>query len=129
MIGLPGDTRVTIRRTMNYVRGHRDITFATCAIAVPLPGTAMRRMAERNERGLRLVDNDYSHYQRYGTAVMAVGDILPDELVAMQKTMLSGMNLMPWRIFPFIRRFGFSSLAGACIRMAWGMAPQRDPEA
>lgn len=110
MIGLPGDTRETIIKTISFVRNARSIKHSTLSIAIPYPGSAMYDWAVRGEYGLKLLTDDFSQYQRYNNAVMSVNGIQPEELIKLQKTGLLKIYLVPWRIIPVLKRFGFAAL-------------------
>ena len=106
MIGLPGETRETIKKTLSYLRNTRDIQQANCSIAVPYPGTELYEMAEKGEHGLRLMTKDFSEYRRYGSAVMSVGDLSPDDLIKLQNDAFVSIYLAPWRIRPMLKKMG-----------------------
>jgi len=110
MLGLPGDTRETIRETVDFLCKARDIHHTTYGIAMPYPGTELRRMAERGEHGLNLVEKDFSKLQRYGSAVTEVNGLTPEHLVELQKEGLRRIYSCWWRILPMIRRHGLTSL-------------------
>lgn len=110
MLGLPGDTREAIKKTISFVRGARELKHATFGIAIPYPGTEMYDMALKGQHGLKLETQDFSKYQRYDSAVMTVNGITPDELLKLQKRGLLSIYLVPWRIMPIIKRFGFAAL-------------------
>lgn len=110
MLGLPGDTRESIDRTIRYLRNTRELKHSTLSIAMPYPGTELHRMAVRGEHGLELLSHDYSRYQRYGSAVMSVNGIGPEALLRLQKIGLLKIYLAPWRLLPVIRRMGILSL-------------------
>lgn len=110
MLGLPGDTREAIKKTISFVRGARELKHATFGIAIPYPGTEMYDMALKGQHGLKLETQDFSKYQRYDSAVMTVNGIAPDELLRLQKRGLLSIYLVPWRIVPIIKRFGFAAL-------------------
>jgi radical SAM superfamily enzyme YgiQ (UPF0313 family) len=110
MLGLPGDTRESIGRTIRYLRDTRELKHSTLSIAMPYPGTELHGMALRGEHGLELLSHDYSRYQRYGSAVMAVNGISPEMLLRLQKIGLLKIYLAPWRLIPVLRRMGFRSL-------------------
>lgn len=110
MLGLPGDTRETIARTIRFLRNTRELKHSTLSIAMPYPGTELHRMALGGEHGLELLTEDYSRYQRYGSAVMAVNGISPEELLRLQKVGLLKIYLVPWRLVPVLRRMGIRSL-------------------
>lgn len=75
MIGLPGETEETIRKTLRFLRESKEIKQANISIAVPYPGTELYEMAKKEEYKLRLVTNDFSNFRRYNTAVTQVGDL------------------------------------------------------
>lgn len=110
MLGLPGDTRESINKTIDFLRNARDIQHATFGIAMPYPGTEFYEMALRGEHGLFLHTQDFSKYQRYGSAVLTVNGMTPEELLTMQKIGLFKIYAAPWRIIPALRRFGVFSL-------------------
>lgn len=110
MLGLPGDTRESMDRTIRFLRDARDLTHSTLSIAMPYPGTALYEMAVRGEHGLELLSSDFSRYQRYGSAVMSVNGIGPDELLRLQKIGLMKIYMAPWRLFPVLRRMGVRAL-------------------
>ncbi len=77
MIGLPGETVDTIRKTLFFLRQSREIKQANLSIAIPYPGTELYEMAKKGEHGLKLATDDFSKFRRYGSAVMSVGDLSP----------------------------------------------------
>ena len=72
-------------------------------------------MAENGLHGLKLIERDFSKYQRYASAVMEVNGILPDELTRLQREGLRRIYSCWWRILPLIRRLGILAL----IPSAW----------
>ncbi len=110
MLGLPGETRATIRQTVDFLCRARDIHHTTYGIAIPYPGTELYRMAEAGQHGLRLVERDFSKYQRYASSVMEVNGMSPDELIRLQREGLRRIYSCWWRIIPLIRRMGFLAL-------------------
>ncbi len=110
IIGLPGDTRETIERTVRYLCRQRDIQHVTLNVAIPYPGTEMLRMAERGEHGLRIVEKDFSKFQRYGSAVMSVGDLEVADLMRLQQQALIRIYLCWWRWVPIVKRFGIRTI-------------------
>jgi anaerobic magnesium-protoporphyrin IX monomethyl ester cyclase len=115
MLGLPGETRESIDRTIAFLQKAKDIHHATYGIAMPYPGTEMRRMAEAGQHGLELLETDYSHYQRYGSAVMSVNGLSPEELVKLQTVGLSRIYSCYWRIIPMLKRHGFKAIAAPAL--------------
>lgn len=106
MIGLPGETRETINKLLSYLRNARDIQQANCSIAIPYPGTELYEMADKEEHGLRLMTKDFLEYRRYGSAVMSVGDLSPEDLIKLQNDAFVSIYSAPWRIKPMLRKMG-----------------------
>ncbi|HOO77054.1 MAG TPA: radical SAM protein [bacterium] len=117
MIGLPGETVETIRETMRFLRESREIKQANLSIAVPYPGTELYRMAKEGEHGLKLVTGDFSKFKRYGSAVMQVGDLSPEDLISLQNDAFVSIYLAPWRIVPMIRKSGWFGLVLMFLRL------------
>jgi len=110
MLGLPGEDEEKIKKTVDFLCQAKDIQHATYGIAIPYPGTEMREMAKKGEHGLKLVDEQFSHYQRYGASVMHVGGLNPEEIIDLQKKGLIKIYTRWWRIWPMIKRHGFMAL-------------------
>lgn len=106
MIGMPGETRETVKKTLSYLRNARDIQQANCSIAVPYPGTELYEMAERGEHGLRLMTKDFREYRRYSSAVMSVGSLSPDDLIKLQNAAFVSIYAAPWRWKPMLKKMG-----------------------
>ncbi|HOW97516.1 MAG TPA: radical SAM protein [Kiritimatiellia bacterium] len=118
MIGLPGETRETIRATLRFLRESREIEQANISIAVPYPGTELYEMARRGEMGLRLETEDFSQYRRYNAAVMTVGDLSPADLVEIQNEAFASIYLAPWRWRPMIAKSGAMGAVLTARRLA-----------
>ncbi|HAH33119.1 MAG TPA: hypothetical protein DCL44_12475 [Elusimicrobia bacterium] len=110
IIGLPGDTRESIKGTVDYLCHARDLLHVTLNIAMPYPGTEMLRMAEKGDHGLKLVERDFSKYQRYESAVMEVNGIHPEELINLQRKALLRIYSCWWRLIPILKRFGAATV-------------------
>lgn len=106
MIGLPGETRETVKATLDWVAEQRDIKQANLAIAVPYPGTEFHRMAVAGEHGLELLSEDFSDYLRYGNAVTNVGDLKAQELIELQNAGFVQIYSKPWRWLPVFYKHG-----------------------
>lgn len=117
IIGLPGDTRAGVERTVRYLCSQRDIHHVTLNIAVPYPGTEMLKMAERGDHGLRLIEKDFSKFQRYGSVVMEVNDLTARDLLALQKTALLRIYACWWRWLPVLKRFGIRTVLLTALRV------------
>ena len=63
-------------------------------------------MAEKEEHGLRLMTKDFLEYRRYGSAVMSVGDLSPDDLIKLQNDAFVSIYAAPWRIRPMLKKMG-----------------------
>ena len=107
MIGLPGETKETIRKTLRFLRETKDINLANVSIAVPYPGTELYEMAKKGEYGLKLVTDDFSEFKRYNSAVMQVGDLSPQDLMDIQNEAFASIFIFaPWRWESMIKKTG-----------------------
>jgi anaerobic magnesium-protoporphyrin IX monomethyl ester cyclase len=106
MIGLPGETRDTVRATLRFLRESREVKQANFAIAVPYPGTEFHDMAVSGASGLELRTQDFSEYRRYGSAVTKVGDLAPEDLIDLQNEGFVSIYSAPWRWKPMLRKHG-----------------------
>lgn len=135
MIGLPGETKETVRRTINFVKNLKELDHLYLNIAMPYPGTELREMALRSDYGLRLISKDYTDLCRYDNAVMEVNDLKHDDLIRLQRRGLLLAYLTPRRIWYNLTRAGvkagllnamvfFSSFAKSIFKEAklriWG---------
>jgi radical SAM superfamily enzyme YgiQ (UPF0313 family) len=100
MIGNPGDTRESIRKTVKLVKEIKPDTFRL-GYAVPLPGTELCRMARENGW---LLDNFDPLETRYGECVMNATNMTTDELKAMMKWAYRSVAFSPG----YIRRRFFT---------------------
>ncbi len=122
IIGLPGETIDTIKKTLTYLRKNKDIKQANMAIAMPYPGTELYDMAKNERNGLKLIENDFSKYRRYGSAVMSVGNLSPKDLVMLQNDAFVSIYSVPWRLFPMIRKSGILAIYLMLIRLVKSLA-------
>jgi len=107
MIGLPGETEESIKKTLRFLREHREIRQANMSIAVPYPGTELYEMAKRGENRLKLETEDFSKYRRYNAAVMSVGDFSPDDLIRIQNEAYASIYcFVPERWGTMISKYG-----------------------
>lgn len=106
MIGLPGETRETVKKTLSYLRHSHEIKEANCSIAMPYPGTELSEMAKRGKHGLKLETENFSRFWRYGYAVMTVGDLSPTDLIKLQGKALISIYSAPWRWKALLQRAG-----------------------
>jgi radical SAM superfamily enzyme YgiQ (UPF0313 family) len=124
MLGLPGENPDSIKKTISFLNRNR-IQHATYSIATPYPGTELLSMAKAGTNGLSLVEEDLSKYQRYGSSVMQVGDLSPEDLKKLQRRGLLSIYLRWWRWLPTVRRHGLKALLKVVGRLffGWALAP------
>ena len=118
MIGLPGESRENIRKTLDFLRSAKDVKQANFAIATPYPGTEFHEMATHPEEGtgVELLIDDFSKYKRYGSAVTKVGSLGPDDLVALQNEGFVSVYSAYWRWLPVLRKSGVLGLLLTLVR-------------
>lgn len=76
MLGYPGETRETVRKTIDFVR-NTGVDYAQFSIAIPYPGTAFyKEMKEQN----RLLSNDWTEYDGTCKTVVKSDDLSAEEL-------------------------------------------------
>ena len=110
MIGLPGETKDTIKKTLSFLRDRYEVKQANISIAVPYPGTELYDMAKKEMHGLKLIVDDFSKFRRYNVSVMKVGDLSPEDLIRFQNDAFASIYLPPWRWMPVLRKSGFLGL-------------------
>ncbi len=118
MIGLPGETRDTVRATLKFLRQAREVKQANFAIAVPYPGTEFHDLAVKGEKGVRLMTEDFSEYRRYGSAVTTVGDLTPTDLIDLQNEGFVSIYSAPWRWVPMLQKHGVIGGTLMLVRVA-----------
>lgn len=106
MIGLPGETIHTIKKTLSFLRNFKEIKQSNISIAVPYPGTELYEMAKRGDYGLKLMTDDFSKFRRYNASVMTVGKLSPDDLIELQNDAFASIYVAPWRLIPMIKKSG-----------------------
>jgi anaerobic magnesium-protoporphyrin IX monomethyl ester cyclase len=118
IIGMPGDTIDTIKKTMYFIRTTKSIKQANVSIAVPYPGTKLYTMAKNGEYDLKLETDDFSQFKRYGFAVMSVGDLTPQKLKKIQDECFASIYLPWWRWRTTVQRSGWFGLVDKLYRVA-----------
>ncbi|MDP3789638.1 MAG: radical SAM protein, partial [Candidatus Omnitrophota bacterium] len=121
MLGLPGEDRKSIEKTIAFLRKTKEIQHATYGIAMPYPGTEFYEMAKKGEYGLKLHTEDFSQYQRYGSAVLTVNDMSPEDLIRLQKIGLLRIYLTPQRIWPMLKRVKIGALIVPFFTALWAI--------
>ena len=117
MVGLPGETRENVRKTLKFLRKSKDVKQANFAIATPYPGTAFYDMAVGSTEGVDLLIDDYSQYKRYGQAVTQIGELSPEDLVELQNEGFVSVYSAPWRWIPVLRKNGVIGLLLTFVRL------------
>lgn len=110
MLGLPGDTRASVERTIDFVKNIPQILYSNFSIANPYPGTEMHEWAVSGKYGLKLLVKDFSDYRRYDDSPIAVNDLSRQDLVRLQKIGLVRMHLKPKRIYAALRMLGLTNI-------------------
>lgn len=104
IVGLPHDTKESVRKTIAFMRDFKDLNYGFLSIASPLPGTEMYDMAQRGEGGMKLLDGNAGAYQRYDKTSLQVNDLSDSDLVRMQKFGFLSIYTKPHRIFYLLKR-------------------------
>lgn len=118
MIGLPGETRDTVRATLTFLGNAREVKQANFAIAVPYPGTEFHEMATKGENHVQLMTDDFSEYRRYGSAVTTVGELTPHDLIELQNEGFVSIYSAPWRWVPMLQKHGMLGGSLMLFRLA-----------
>jgi radical SAM superfamily enzyme YgiQ (UPF0313 family) len=84
ILGLPGETLETARKNMRFAKD-LNIYSTSFPIACPYPGTLLRKQAERNEYGLKILTNNWDDYGKQHPGVMESNVLSIDQLRALQK--------------------------------------------
>jgi anaerobic magnesium-protoporphyrin IX monomethyl ester cyclase len=137
MIGLPGETRASVMRTIRFVQSIPEVLYSNFSIANPYPGTQLLEWAQQGKHGIRLVVGKLSEYRRYDSSPITVNDLSQDDLVRLQKIGLLLMHLTPRKMIVALKMFGplniflvFMHLVGSVLRRREVVKPsQIDPVA
>lgn len=111
IIGNPYETRETVERTFNFVRRLEGLDQLVVNVLQPYPGTRVREMVLNGEGGARLVGEDraYERLQRFGGAQVAVNDLSPGDLVALQRQGFRSFYFRPRTFWRNLRITGLRS--------------------
>lgn len=110
ILGNPYETSKTVRRTLRFIWGLRELDQAYINISAPYPGTVLREMALRGDGGIELLEASYGALRRYGGGVMRVNDLTPKRLARFQKIGTLVFYLHPRRFIYNLRRSGFRAM-------------------
>jgi anaerobic magnesium-protoporphyrin IX monomethyl ester cyclase len=83
VIGLPGDSRKTIRETIEFAK-RIDLDRASFNIFTPYPRTATVDDPDMSAK-YTVLSTDWSQYTRHGNAVIELPDVSRDELIELQR--------------------------------------------
>jgi radical SAM superfamily enzyme YgiQ (UPF0313 family) len=103
MIGIPGETRKTIKKTLNFTRA-LDPDYAQIAVLTPYPQTELYEMVK--EKG-HLIKEDWSKYAYVGdsaTAVIRTDELSPEDLADELKRITKAFYLRPKYILKQLRK-------------------------
>ena len=84
IIGLPGETKATVYESIALAK-ELDLYSITFPIAVPFPGTVLRKMAQKREYGLKILTDNWSDYGKQYPGVMDSDALNIDQLRELQK--------------------------------------------
>lgn len=105
MIGHPFETRESIQRTIKFVNA-LDVRQAYINISTPYPGSELFQMAKERFGGLELLTEDWDAYCRYGSPVIRVNDLMPNDLRRYQRWAYLRFYLRPKIAWYNLRRAG-----------------------
>jgi anaerobic magnesium-protoporphyrin IX monomethyl ester cyclase len=108
MLGLPGDTKEKVEKTIEFVRNIPEILYTNFSIANPYPGTEMFEQAQTGMYGIKSNITDFSEYRRYDKSPITCNDMTAEELVKMQKIGLVRIHFTPRRILAAMRILGIT---------------------
>ncbi|MFH1226166.1 MAG: radical SAM protein [bacterium] len=100
MIGLPGETRETIRETIDFAK-ELEPDFAKFLILKPYPGSEV--FNQLYQQG-RIFDFNYNHYGTYTAPVHDLPGLSKEEILKLQKEALRKFYLRPSTVLKTIRR-------------------------
>ena len=97
ILGHPGDTRETVKKTIELAVELNTDTIAV-GIMVPYPGTRIYEMAKEGEGGYRLLTEDWSRYDKYGAQAMEIQGLPHDELEGLQRKAILQLYVRNFRL-------------------------------
>ena len=117
MIGLPGESRENVHKTLEFLKKDKNVKQANFAIAVPYPGTEFHEIAQTGQHGVELLTDDFSEYRRYGVGVTNVGDLTADDLTRLQNEGFVSVYSRYWRWWPVVQKNGVMGLVMTFVRL------------
>lgn len=104
ILGHPNETRETLRKTVDLSTELNTDTIAV-GLMVPYPGTKIFDMALRGEGGYRLLNQDWSQYDKYYAKVLEIEGLPYEELVKWQRRALVNLYLKNLRFLDALKFF------------------------
>lgn len=117
MIGLPGESRENVRKTLDFLRKDKNVKQANFAIAVPYPGTEFYEMSVNGQMGMELLTEDFSEYKRYGAGVTNVNGLTSEDLKRLQNEGFVSVYSRYWRWWPVVQKNGVMGLVMTFYRL------------
>lgn len=121
MLGLPGDTKASVERTIHFVKNISQVLYSNFSIANPYPGTEMHDWALTGKHGLHLLIDDFSEYRRYDNSPISVNDLSQEDLVRLQKIGLIRIHMTPKRILAAIKMVGLLEILPLFLKLVIGV--------
>jgi len=91
IIGLPGETPVTITKTINFAKS-LPLDDAQFNLLIPFPGTQAREMIAQEGR---ILNSDWNYYNAYGRPVFQLKNLNPSLMVKFQQQAYRQFYLRP----------------------------------
>ncbi|MBF0323971.1 MAG: radical SAM protein [Alphaproteobacteria bacterium] len=120
MLGNPGETKETVKRTIAFLDSIPEILYTNFSIANPYPGTEMLAWAREGKHGMRLrpgINGEEVRYTRYDDSPIEVNDLSAEDLVRYQALGLIKLHLKPKRFIAAIRMLGVELLVPIFFKM------------
>ena len=102
ILGHQYETKMTMLKTISFA-ARLKLDSISCSMLVPFPGTRVYEYARKNERGLRLLTNDWERYDNYSGDAMAWDNFSVTTLKVCQLLTLVAFNLYNLRFSKLIK--------------------------
>ncbi|HUS58009.1 MAG TPA: radical SAM protein [Planctomycetota bacterium] len=104
ILGHPGDTPQTVQKTIDLAVELNTNSIAV-GIMVPYPGTKIYDLALHGEAGYRLLTQDWSSFDKYGSQAMEIAGLPHDYLTRLQRTAILKLYVKNLRLLDCVRYF------------------------
>jgi len=118
ILGHPGETKSSLLRTVKLATELNTNEIAVGCM-VPYPGTRIFNMAQHDEGGYRLLNYDWSQYDKYFARALEIKGLPYKVLARWQKYAVIGLYLRNFRFFDAIRFFWRRKRALAFLIEKW----------